>query len=92
MNRLKRALAGAGLAGAIAAGTLAFTAGSASAVTNDLVNKFYATNYSDARSACGREVDRVNQSDINGFFYCADGGTEYKDGRWVVVENEWWQH
>lgn len=92
MNSLKKMVTSAGLAGLLAAGTVAFTAGSASALTNDLYRTVVSPTPDDARHTCWVEANGLNTADNNGYYYCADGGSTYVNGQLRYVENLWWQH
>jgi hypothetical protein len=90
---LKKVVAGAGLAGAIIAGTLGLTAGPASAAQNELVRTYWAGDWGTAQSACQHDSDSDNANySYNGYYYCAQGGTEVApSGQTLYGYNLWLQ-
>lgn len=89
MNRLKRAVVGMGLTGALAAGAVAFTAGTASAANNYFIRTYYATSWDGAQSACQTDANRHNSGDSAGFYYCSPGPTQYQNGQYLYGYNLW---
>jgi hypothetical protein len=79
---LKRIVAGAGLAGAITAGVLGATAGTALAAYNDFIHTVYSDSAANAASHCQEEADYNNNNWTNyrhswdDYFYCAPGPSD----------------